>query len=195
MNTLAHNSAAILPIHYGVQALTALLTQLRNDAAGYFPKPIQAERLILNALDSITEAQVLMEVPPTPGFTMAHLEALDKALEAAGDDLNRIHDLNHVAETATMDVILGDGNHPFFRVEAIMTTYSATQAMVHGAMHTHRALFGLSAQEQEEFKTAREHHGAHGPTRGIMISGLDGAPPEIIQTIIRQLRERLEGRS
>ena len=168
-------------ISLGLRALIDHLGTLRSQVTGFFPKPIQAERLIQNAQDYLAEAELVLELAPVEGFNLQALDKLQEAIGEAADDLNRIHGLNH--EVGEAKALLGPP-YPFFLVESIVSTYSSMGDLLTAVRNELRAHDGPTEAEKE----------AHGRPQIHMI-GMDGSqpPPEILRAIMNQLRHRLEG--
>ena len=175
----------------GLRYMSGLVSDLRKDALDYFPKPIQAERILANIQDYLAEAMVLLEVPPAEGFDLNGLKRLTDAIGEAVDDVNKIHDINHQID---IEVMFGPGPKPFFKVEALATAVEAHNALLNSVLHAYRGKNGASQEEQD---SARKHHedlkkGSGGKGPRMIIGGLDDAPPEVLRMLFEQLRNRLE---
>jgi hypothetical protein len=164
-------------VRQGITALIERLNDLRIEVDGFFPKPIQAGRLIANLTDYLSEALAVIDIPSPDGPGLAEINRVAKAVTEAQDDMKRIHEMSHEVEK-------WEEFPAFFRVEAITCLYQSLGLAVEASRHSYRAVHGLSPEEKE----ALTSHRAGGP---LIVMG--GEPPEVLKELFRKLRERMGG--
>lgn len=198
--TLPLNSPGITLMTSGVNRLMVLATDIRN-TSGFFPKPVQAGRILQNICDTLAEAQALLSIPPPDGFTMEDLEHLGSTLGEAVPDIARIHEIGH-----SVDINLatqGAGPKPFFLVEALVESFPLLHGILQSLVYEIMGLHGASEDAQKTILRAHGEGKSVGSNGGSSLrmgfidpngEMMDGPPPpEVLRSMIEQLRRQLGG--